>query len=322
MHVVAAHACAADIDIDVAGSRHVTSMMSRVPRTHTHGTLVCITVLFLYVRRRLRVFKPGRYRCVSLDRAGKAWQRIADDSFATHECNIQCHLHRFMDMPRNSARWWGQVRDGYGYGARGTDNSDHFTTPVGDDIDHYTYASRYRGPGRAFDFSPSTETKGFGPVWYGDTNKYGASVGKAGARQPYPVYTDYMTEDAARGAGIHQQYATRNLEMPAGYMKGFAKDFFAYFSPEDRAGEELPDPIAAGYWPYALPDGTLAAGDPGATGQAWRSFAEEDKKSDSGRPATDGHAETDDMDDVDSYLDAESSVYTNDMRFYLNDDWP
>ena len=27
-------------------------------------------------------------------------------------------------------------------------------------------------------------------------------------------------------------------------------------------------------------------------------------------------------DDVDKYLDAESSIYTNDMRFYVDDDWP
>jgi hypothetical protein len=46
-----------------------------------------------------------------------------------------------------------------------------------------------------------------------------------------------------------------------------------YFPEEDRAGEEVPDPIEAGYWPYATPDGTVAAGDAGATGAAWRCFS-------------------------------------------------
>ena len=65
----------------------------------------------------------------------------------------------------------------------------------------------------------------------------------------------------------------------------------------------------------------VAAGDAGATGAAWRSFAEEDAKSDAGAVRA-AEADADDDADVDKYLDAESSVYTNDMRFYLNDDWP
>lgn len=209
-------------------------------------------------------------------------------------------LSSFVEEPRNAARWWGETYDGFGYDARrqgnlepreaGRGDIDHMSTPIGGDIDHYVYPCatrtrnghgncRYRGPGHRFGFSPSTPKKVWGPVWYGDTKVYGGKDFKA---QPYPRYTDYMTEDAARAAGMEQQYSTRNLEMPKGYMDGFAKDFFAYFPEEDRAGEEVPDPIEAGYWPYATPDGTVAAGDAGATGAAWRSFAEEDAKPDDG----------------------------------------
>lgn len=86
----------------------------------------------------------------------------------------------------------------------------------------------------------------------------------------------------------------------------------------------MPDPIEAGYWPYNTVDGHLAAGDPGATGDAWRSFAEEDAEdADSDIPRKQLGSDGDDMDDdVDKYLDAESSIYTNDMRFYVDDDWP
>ena len=161
----------------------------------------------------------------------------------------------------------------------------------------------------------------WGPVWYGDTRVYGARVGADFARQPYPVYTDYMAEGDARSAGIQpaeQQDATRELNMRDGYMEGFAKDFFAYFPKESRAGEEVPDPIQAGYWPYTTPDGLVAAGDAGARGATWRDFAREDSKTDVGvaglqeQPGAAG-----DADDMEQYLDAESAVYTNDLRFYL-----
>lgn len=208
-------------------------------------------------------------------------------------------LLSFLEEPRNAARWWGETYDGFGYDARRQGDLkpsvarrgdiDHMSTPIGEDIDHYIYpcATRsrdvhaqgnciYRGPGHQFGFSPSTPRKVWGPVWYGDTKVYGGSVGQDFKAQPYPRYTDYMTEEAARAAGVEQQY--RKLKMPTGYMDGFTKDFFAYFPEEDRAGEQVPDPIQAGYWPYATPDGTVAAGDPGATGTSWRSFAEEDSK--------------------------------------------
>ena len=237
--------------------------------------------------------------------------------------------HSFVESPRNAARWWGETHDGFGYDATATGAGnlepqpgiEHMSTPIGGNIDHYVYPRRHRGRGHRFDWSPSTPKKVWGRVWYGDTKVYGGSVGRDFAAQPYPRYTDYMTEDAARAAGVEQQYSTRNLEMPPGYMDGFAEDFFAYFPAEDRAGEEVPDPIEAGYWPYATADGTVAAGDAGATGAAWRSFAEEDAKSDAGAVRA-AEADADDDADVDKYLDAESSVYTNDMRFYLNDDWP
>jgi hypothetical protein len=233
---------------------------------------------------------------------------------------------RFVEFPRNEARWWGETQDGFGYDRRGADRLgreqefDHFTTPVGGDIDHYDFPRHDRGPGHRLGFAPADPKKGWGPVYYGDTKVYGASVGKDYAKQPFPVYTDYTTEGAAHAAGRDQEgYWRETMEMPEGYMEGFAKDFFAYFPAEDAAGQEVPNPIEAGYWPYTTPDGFLAAGDPGAAGEAWRSFAEEDKKSDDGVTTA---QEGDDMDDVDKYLDAESSVYTNDMRYYLEDDWP
>ena len=176
-----------------------------------------------------------------------------------------------------------------------------------------------REPG--FIAMPGGAGRAWGPVWYGDTRVYGARVGADFARQPYPVYTDYMAEGDARSAGIQpaeQGDATRELNMPDGYMEGFAKDFFAYFPKESRAGEEVPDPIQAGYWPYATPDGLVAAGDAGARGATWRDFAREDSKTDVGvagpqeQPGAAG-----DADDMEEYLDAESAAYTNDLRFYL-----
>jgi hypothetical protein len=161
---------------------------------------------------------------------------------------IHTSEHRFVDFPHNSARWWGETWDGFGYDARSSgylgkeEKFDRFSTPVGRDVDHYTYPRDYRnrGSGHRFDFSPSQvhETQGWGPVYYGDTKIYGASVGRDYAKQPYPVYTDYMTQNAARAAGVESEYATRNLEMEEGYMEGFAKDFFAYFPKQDAAVRE------------------------------------------------------------------------------------
>ena len=202
---------------------------------------------------------------------------------------------RFVEFPRDTARWWGEARAGYGYDKSGRDRLgeeqefDHVTTPLGGDIDHYDYPRRDRTAGHRFGFAPSQKKVGWGPVYYGDTKIYGASVGKNFRKQPYPVYTDYMTEGAARASGRDQEgYWRQTMEMPEGYMQDFAKDFLAYFPEEDSAGEKVPNPIEAGYWPYATPDGYLASGDAGSTGEAWRSFAEEDKKSDSGGESVQG----------------------------------
>jgi hypothetical protein len=183
---------------------------------------------------------------------------------------------------------------------------------------------------RFLDSSPGKKV--WGPVWYGNTRMYGAERGQKFAEKKYPLYTDYRTAGDERVAfispdtlnSVEHGGRARTLEMPNGYMEGFAKDFSAYFPKEDLVGEAVPwgDPIAAGYWPYTTADGYLAAGDPGATGSAARTFAAEDGKVDArGRSGRTVSSMEDNMDDVDKYLDEESSVYANDMRFYLDDDW-
>ena len=167
---------------------------------------------------------------------------------------------------------WGYDQSDGGKGLRHETGCERFDTPIGCDMNHYTHPRRYDGiecgnthrcyhgqdfvypgcdrriesshscgkecrdAGHQFDFPREDSTlegskKVWGPVWYGDTSVYGAQVGKDFRKQPFPVYTDYMTEGKSASSA-------RTLGMPTGYMEGFKKDFGAYFSKADLAGEQ------------------------------------------------------------------------------------